>query len=101
MPATVRFPSLNLPPLQGKVTRFTWSFDEQARTSRARDPLPNPEELLRPGMYAHAQIQVQLPDALTVPSEALMNEGDGVYCYVFEGGKAVRTAAQVGVKSER
>jgi HlyD family secretion protein len=101
MPAVVRFPSLNLQEFLGKVTRFTWSFDEQARTLRAEIHLPNPQEVLHPGMYAHAIITVQLPDVMTLPTEALMNEGDNVYCYCIEGGKAVRTAVQVGVKNDR
>jgi HlyD family secretion protein len=101
MPAVVRFPSLNLQEFQGKVTRYTWSFDEQARTLRVEVQLPNPQEVLHPGMYAHAVITVQLPDVMTLPTEALMNEGDNIYCYCIEGGKAVRTAVQVGLKNER
>jgi HlyD family secretion protein len=101
MPAMVRFPSLNLPDFPSQVTRSTWAYDDQARTLRAEIHLQNPQKILHPGMYAHAVITAQLPDVLTLPSEALMNEGDSAYCYVIEGGKAVRTAVQTGIKSDR
>jgi len=100
-PAVVRFPSLNLPDFPCSVTRSTWSYDDQARTLRAELHLKNPQKILHPGMYAKVIITVQIADALVLPNEALMNEGDSVYCYVIEGGKAVRTAVQVGVKSDR
>lgn len=101
MPAVVRFPGTTIPEHQGQVTIFTWSVDEMARTLRAEIHLPNPNELLRPGLFVNAVITVQLPDTLALPSESLMNEGDNYYCYVIEGGKAVRTAVQVGVKADR
>jgi HlyD family secretion protein len=101
MPAMIRFPSLNLPDFPGNVTRSTWAYDDQARTLRAEIHLQNPKKILHPGMYAHAVITAQLADVLTLPTESLMNEGDGIYCYLIEGGKAVRTAIQTGVKNDR
>jgi HlyD family secretion protein len=101
MPAIVRFPGTTIPDHLGKVTIFTWSVDEMARTLRAEIHLPNPQEMLRPGLFVNAVITVQLPDTLVLPSESLMNEGDNYYCYVIQEGKAVRTAVQVGVKSDK
>jgi HlyD family secretion protein len=101
MPAVVHFPALPGKEFPGKVTRFTWSFDEQARTLRAEIHLPNPKEELRPGMYADVTIMAELPDSWTLPSDALMNDGEKTYCYVVTGGKAIRTAVKVGVQAEK
>jgi HlyD family secretion protein len=103
MPAKVKFPRTNLPDYSASVTRTTWTLDDQTRTLRVEIDLrnPNSKELLLPGMFVNVVITVLVPDVLTVPSEALMNEGDGVYCYVIEGGKAVRTSVKVGMKSDR
>ena len=101
MPAAVRFPGTTIPEQRGEVTIFTWSVDEMARTLRVEIHLPNPKELLRPGLFANVVITVELPDTLVLPAEALMNEGDAYYCYIIEGGKAVRTAVDIGVKTDR
>ncbi len=101
MPALVRFPGTTIPDHPGQVTIFTWSVDEMARTLRTEIHLPNPRELLRPGLFVNAVITIQLPDTLVLPSQALMNEGDNYYCYAIEGGKAVRTAVDVGVKTDK
>lgn len=101
MPAVVRFPGTVIPERKGEVTIDTYSVDEQARTLRAEIHLPNLDGTLRPGLFASVAITVELPSTLVLPSESLLNEGDHHYCYVVEGGKAVRTAVQVGVKSEK
>jgi RND family efflux transporter MFP subunit len=101
MPVVVRFPGTTIPEHKGTVTIDTYSVDEQARTKRVEVHLPNPEGTLRPGLFINMVITVELPDTLVLPAAALLNEGDSHYCYVVEGGKAVRTAVQVGVKNDK
>ena len=101
MPAVVRFPGTTIPDHPGQVTIFTWSVDEMARTLRTEIHLSNPQEILRPGLFVTAAITIDLPDTLVLPTESLMNEGDNYYCYAIVGGKAVRTAVDVGVKTDK
>jgi HlyD family secretion protein len=101
MPAVVRFPGTTIPEHKGTVTIDSYAVDEQARTLRAEIHLANPRNLLRPGLFTDVNITVQLPETMTLPVEALMNEGDSHYCYVVEGGKAVRTAVRVGAKTDK
>lgn len=81
--------------LSGRVTRTSWALEPGSRTLRAEVDLPNKDGRLRPGMYVHARISAELPEAWAVPAGAVIKYGDGLVCYLVENGKAVRVAVQV------
>jgi len=61
----------------GKVKRFTDALDRSTRTMQVEIDVPNPNYKLTPGMYADVSLKVQnIPDALTVPVQALSRSGD-------------------------
>lgn len=63
--------------IEGKVTRFTDSFDLSTRTMQVEVDVPNPKNRLSPGMYADVFLQVaDEPDALTVPVQAISRDND-------------------------
>lgn len=95
-PARVRVPALQEREFVGQVTRSSWVLDTQARTLRTQIDLPNPDGLLRPGMYATAQITAERPDTLTVPASAVLNRDDQWFVYRVVDGKAVRMPVKVG-----
>jgi multidrug resistance efflux pump len=104
--AIVRLQALKDKEIEGKVTRSSWSFDDQARTLRVEVHLPNPvdpktnQRELRPGMYANISIIADVPDAMTLPNQAVLTDGDKNYIYVIQSGKAVRVNVRVGVSNE-
>ncbi len=60
--------------------------------------MPNPDDLLRPGLYAYATIIAEEhKDALTVPGTALITEGGRSYCVVVEKGQARRKEVKLGL----
>jgi RND family efflux transporter MFP subunit len=83
---------------RGKVTRNARSLDPQARTLRTEIDVPNPDRRLLPGSYVQARITVEHPNAWALPEAAVRTEGDQTFCYTVEGGKAVRTPLQVGLR---
>lgn len=83
-------------PLTGKVSRTSWSLEPGSRTLRVELDVPNPEALIRPGMYAYARITLNLPEGWSVPAAALAKLGDVYSVYLVEGGKAVRVPVQPG-----
>jgi HlyD family secretion protein len=99
-PATVTFQGLLDKEVSAKVTRFSWSLDDHARTLCVEIHLRNPEEELRPGMYAYASIMAELPGARVVPAEAVVDDGDRLYCCVVENGKVVRTVVKTGYRTD-
>jgi RND family efflux transporter MFP subunit len=84
--------------IRGKVTRTARSLNPKARTLRTEIDLPNPQAKLLPGMYVQASITVQHENAWTLPASAIATEGDQAFCYRIEGGKAIRTPLQIGLK---
>jgi HlyD family secretion protein len=92
----VRIQGLHDEEFTGPVTRTAWALNRQERTLRTEIDLPNPTGKLRPGMYAHARIAVEHPQAWTLPAGALMTFDARDYCFLLEDGKAKRVALRVG-----
>jgi RND family efflux transporter MFP subunit len=97
-PAVVRVQALKGEEFSGEVTRSAWSLDPKERTLRTEIDLKNPQDRLRPHMYAYAAITVVRADVLAVPAAAVQAQGGKTFCYLVEGGKAVRTAVHAGIK---
>jgi hypothetical protein len=84
------------PSLTGTVARTSWALETGARTLRTEVELANKDHQLRPGMYVHAQLIKQLPEEWTLPTSAVVKQGDVLVCFLVKGDKAVRTPVQIG-----
>jgi len=83
---------------EGKITRTAWTLDARNRTLRTEIDVPNPGGLLRPGLYASATVVVEEhPDALSVPSSALVRQDDQTFCLAVVNGHVQRKSVQVGL----
>jgi membrane fusion protein (multidrug efflux system) len=81
----------------GQVTRIAWSLDEATRTMPVEIELANPDDALRPGMFATAKIAVsQKPDALLLPTDALVVEKAKTSVFALVDGKAKKVPVKVG-----
>lgn len=81
---------------KGKVARTSAVLDTRSRTLRTEIDLPNPTGELLPGMYAYGSVIVPLPPALTLPSSAVIKQGENLVCFFVPHGKARRLLVQVG-----
>jgi RND family efflux transporter MFP subunit len=62
----------------GQIVRISDQIDMQTRTMHTEVHVPNPDYVLVPGMYASAKIPLRsASNALTVPVQAVENEGNG------------------------
>ncbi len=95
MHATVRVNSLNRE-FTGTVSRNAWALEGEARTLRTEIDVPNPDGILRPGMYAYASVRVESQVAYAVPATGIVKQTDAHYCFMVVDGKAVRTRVQIG-----
>jgi RND family efflux transporter MFP subunit len=67
----------------GKIIRFTRALDTNTRTMLTEVDVPNPDLILDPGMYAETMIQLQQKnDTLTLPAQAVVQNGDQAYVLV-------------------
>jgi HlyD family secretion protein len=96
--AQIRLQTLGGTTVEGRVTRVSWSLDPETRTLRAEIDLPNPDGLLRPGLYAYVTIIAdEHENALTVPSSAVVRDGADTFCVILEDGRARRRPVTVGL----
>jgi HlyD family secretion protein len=88
-----------------KVTLLSWSFDDRARTLSVEIHIPNSTGELHAGMYANVTIRAEVPNALTLPSaavvESIMDTDTKHYCFTVVDNKAVRLPIQIGVTAEK
>jgi RND family efflux transporter MFP subunit len=82
---------------QASVSRHSFAIDPATRTMLVEADLANPDRILRPGMYAHAEIGVERhTGVLRVPSAALRSERNGDAVFVMGDNKVRRVAVKTG-----
>jgi RND family efflux transporter MFP subunit len=84
---------------KGSISRVGESEDHTTRTMRVEIDLPNPDGLLREGMYGKAMIALEPPsERLTVPAACVLDrpgKGQGLI-QVVRDGKVDRVTVQIG-----
>jgi RND family efflux transporter MFP subunit len=99
--ARVRIQALAGQEFNGNVARTSYSLDRAARTLLAEIDLLNPDDRLRPNMYAFAVINLEQQNAMTLPDSAIVTQGEvtkgfDAFCWIFEEGQLRRTLVQTG-----
>jgi len=101
---TARVTALGYPRLRfsGKVVFIGQELDPDTRTLPVWIAVANPDGKLRIGMFANASVILsQNTDLLTVPKEAIMEEGGEKFVFVQTGNTFNRVDVQVGVADDR
>jgi len=88
------FPDKSFP---GKVERKSPVIDSRSGTAEATISVENPEGVLRPGMFVRVQIVTAVHnDALILPREAILMEGDRKTVYKVQEGIAREVTVETG-----
>jgi HlyD family secretion protein len=83
----------------GGVVQVAPSVDTQTNTVAVRVRLANPDGELKAGIYGSARIAVEIhQNALAVPQEALVVEGDETFVFVPQGDKVEKRKVSVGIR---
>jgi membrane fusion protein (multidrug efflux system) len=80
----------------GKVTSIDSRVDPATRSVTVRAELPNPEGLLKPGMFLTVRLSRGEIDALLVPEHALVPEAGDVFVFVVADGTAEKRRVRIG-----
>jgi Cu(I)/Ag(I) efflux system membrane fusion protein len=82
---------------EGQIAVVNPFLDPVKRTARVRIDIPNPDYKLRPGMYANAELGMDMGEGLTVPTGAVMPTGTRSVVFVDKGaGKLEPRVVQLG-----
>lgn len=85
----------------GTIYAIEPSVDASTRSLRMRAECPNRDGALVPGMFANVDLVVRSePDALTVPSIAIIPELGGKKVFVYESGRAEPRTVETGIRTE-
>jgi RND family efflux transporter MFP subunit len=96
-PASVKVDGYPDREFEGTVKKIQPAIDPFTRTFQVTLGVDNPEELLKPGMFARAVIEVDYhPDALVMPKSALLEEEGKYMAVVVKDDKAHRVGIQPG-----
>jgi membrane fusion protein (multidrug efflux system) len=82
----------------GQVLAIDPVVDANSRSIRLRAQVPNPDSKLMPGQFARLQLAAagDSGEALLVPEQALMQEGETRFVYTVVAGKAKKTTVKTG-----
>jgi Cu(I)/Ag(I) efflux system membrane fusion protein len=101
MPLQMSLPYWRDKTFKGTVIFVSPTLDPATRTLHARLEIPNPELLLRPGMYGDASLSYSLGEKLGIPAEAVMFSGEHTYAFKDGGdGHLIPTRIQVGARGD-
>ena len=85
----------------GTIYAIEPSVDVTTRSLWMRAHCPNPDGALVPGAFANVDLVIRsVPDALTVPSIAVIPELGGKKVFVYEGGRAQPRSVETGIRSD-
>ena len=85
-------------PAKGKIVFVDRAVDVKTGTLRVRAEFPNPEKLLRPGMFGRIKVDVGVrPDSILVPERAVTElQGKNFVWVIGADNKASQRAVKVG-----
>lgn len=86
---------------EGIITNLNQAIDITTRTMATEIDIPNRGNMLKPGMFAEVSIFIENhPQAITIPTQAILNDQNGDYVYLYENGKAKRVNIKRGIEEE-
>jgi multidrug efflux pump subunit AcrA (membrane-fusion protein) len=91
VPARVTLDALPGRRFTGKVTQVNASADPMSRQFSVRVTLDNPDNVIKPGTFAHVAIEThRVRGAIVVPREAVQRGQDGSFVMVVDNSSVVR-----------
>ena len=82
---------------RGRVFAVDPQIDANGRSIALRAEVPNPERVLRPGLFSRIRLVLDVREnAITIPEEAIVPQGDDRFVFTVIGGQAVKTRITIG-----
>jgi membrane fusion protein (multidrug efflux system) len=88
-------------PFRAKVDAIDPQVDSSGRSALLRGRIDNPQAKLKPGMFARVRLTLtERSNALMVPEEAIVPQGDKTTVWKVVDGKAMRTEVRTGLRQQ-
>jgi RND family efflux transporter MFP subunit len=84
---------------RGKVNIIYPSLEERTRTLQVEALVPNPDELLKPSLFAHVTLYTDdTRDTVVIPATSLIYEAEKVKLFIIAGDRAKEREIKLGNK---
>jgi membrane fusion protein (multidrug efflux system) len=88
-------------PFRARVDAIDPQVDSSGRSALLRGRIDNPQGKLKPGMFARVRLTLaERSDAMMVPEEAIVPQGDKSIVWKVVDGKALRTEVRTGLRRQ-
>lgn len=85
----------------GKVWKVHPELDPQSRTAETEIIIPNPEHILKPGMFSRVKLTIEVHlNIVAVPRELLTREGDKYFVYIADNDYARKREVSLGAQAQ-
>jgi multidrug efflux pump subunit AcrA (membrane-fusion protein) len=85
----------------GRVSLISPVVNQLTRTADVEITLPNPEHLLKPGMFAQVEISLgKKDDLILIPAYSILQEGERKRVFVVMDGKAIPRDVETGISQK-
>ncbi|MGH7801575.1 MAG: efflux RND transporter periplasmic adaptor subunit [Thermodesulfobacteriota bacterium] len=82
----------------GIITRFADALNPETRTMRTEIDIPNPDHILRPGMYGNMTLNLEVhKNAIIILATALVVEKNKKFVYKVMNGKVKKVEIKTGI----
>lgn len=100
-PVRVKYYGIEDLDITGFLKRIDPVVDEQTRTFQAVIEIPNPDQVLKPGMFIEVEIITELQEeVLVVKHDSIAIRGEQEVVYVIEGQKARERVVRLGLADD-
>ena len=84
---------------KGEVYAVSPQLDQQGRSLALRARIPNPDGILKPGLFARVRLVTQIrPRAVVIPEQAVFARGDGWFVFKVVDAKAKLAKIETGIR---
>jgi cobalt-zinc-cadmium efflux system membrane fusion protein len=96
----VRVPAFPESTFSGRVILVSSVVDPETRSVKVRTEVPNPDDRLKPDMFANVEIITDVHrTAISIPQSAVLNDGGKTVVFVSEGSSYQRRVVTTGIQS--
>jgi len=93
--------SINNETFHAKIARMSGALDSRLRSERVELDVLNKNKKLLPGMVAEVLLPLKSKDSnYVIPKSAVVSSSDGVYVFIVENNKMIKTSVQKGRELE-
>jgi membrane fusion protein (multidrug efflux system) len=96
LPITAETPAVPSRQFRGEVSELDSRIDPVTRSITVRAKIPNPDGVLRPGMFMTVTLRGEPVPTIVVPESAIVPEQGRTFVFVASDGKAERREVHVG-----